>query len=559
MSSAVHPSQRPEPATEPPDDATRRGPRIVRGPEERDPLCGWTPPMHAVPPMFTMQDFDTWKAEWNTLGHGFVFQQLFGHIARFSYEQDAWYVYDGRSWVRDRGDQIVMLSRLARERFVSDAKRLGREAEELLGATHFEEQQRESARSVALKFKDHVGKTLSTPKALATMVDAAKVAAPSAGDPISLAIDVGSLDRRPELLCVENGVVNLRTGGAMPHDPELQLSRIAPIVYRPGAEAPRFMKFLLDIMGGDRSRVQFLLRVLGYLLTGESRERKIVVFHGANGDNGKTTLTNILRALLGSALVGTLPVAALLAKRFGADEIDVGLASIDGRRVVVALEPNAGSRFNTGIVKALAGNDRDGIAARTPYQRTLTNIRTGAKVLMVTNHLPVWENDEPFNNRFLVVPFTKSFKGQAADRHLEEILLAEEADGIFALLVQGARDYYARGLRIPSEITEAAQASHRDADTLGTWFDACCTPEQGAVASVTELFESYAWHARHVQQAGDDAMLSLKAFSAALDRYQVSRARRHHAGSANAISVAAGIRLRVGEGGEVLDRGGAAR
>jgi putative DNA primase/helicase len=510
---------------------------------------GWSPPASAVPPSLPIRPFDTWTAERTTNGHGFAFAQLFGHICRYSYALMCWFVYDGRAWRRDDGSKTAELRQFARLRFQEDADRYRR----LVRKRHDEDDESasDSASKDAGHFANHVRATLSTPKALAMMLEAALTTGHQ-GQVTSLAVDVDRFDTHRYLLNTLNCVVDLRTGTAMPHDPGLMLSKLAPVIYKPTAQAPRLAKMVTEIMGGDAARVAFLQRVLGYLITGEWRERKVIVFVGLRGNNGKTTVANLLTGVMGAQFVSGLPVATLLERRFGADEIDVGLTTINGKRVVIAVEPNRNARFNSGIIKALSGGDAAGPMARRPHQRELEAVRPGAKILLLTNHVPSWEDDQSFNERFLLVPFQEEFRGSAERKDLSDELLAEEGPGILNWLIEGARMYYRDGLQVPVDIAVDTSELHRDATPADAWFRSCCSKDPNAVASVMDLYHSYTWHLSQMLHIPAGEVDSLKAFSQSLGNWKGMRFRERRPGSPNPVTLVRGIRLLVGAGGEVL-------
>ena len=334
----------------------------------------------------------------------------------------------------------------------------------------------------------------------------------------------------------------------MPHDPGLMLSELAPITLVPGAQAPRFQKAVSDMMRGDAERVAFLQRVLGYLITGEWRERKVVVFLGLGGSNGKSTIANIVKRVLGGHFISGLPLSTILERRFGADEIDVGLTSMNGKRVVIAVEPNRNTRFNTGMVKALSGGDEAGPMARRPHQRELETVTPGAKMLLLTNHVPSWQDDQSFNERFLLVPFQEQFRGSAERK---DLLLAAESPDILYWLVEGARLYYRDGLQVPEDIATDTSELHSDASPSDSWFRNSCVTDTNAVSSVMELYESYKWHLCDVLRTPVGEVQSLKAFSQSLGAWKGTRFRGRLPGSSNPVTLVRGIRLLVGAGGQV--------
>ena len=55
---------------------------------------------------------------------------------------------------------------------------------------------------------------------------------------------------------------------------------------------PRFERFLSEVFNGDRALVDYLHRVIGYSLTGDTREQCWWMFYGG-GSNGKSTLGRV--------------------------------------------------------------------------------------------------------------------------------------------------------------------------------------------------------------------------------------------------------------------------
>ena len=123
------------------------------------------------------------------------------------------------------------------------------------------------------------------------------------------------LDTDPWLLNVENGTLDLRTGELRPHRRDDLLSKLAPVVYDPAAEAPRWLAFLGRIMAGRAEMIAFLQRAVGYSLTGSTREQVLFLLHGS-GANGKSTYVETLRHALGDYAMQS-PAETLLDRREG--------------------------------------------------------------------------------------------------------------------------------------------------------------------------------------------------------------------------------------------------
>src|SRR5438874_3324301 len=111
------------------------------------------------------------------------------------------------------------------------------------------------------------------------------------------AISINDFDTDPSILCVENGIIDLRNCEIRPHDRTTMCSKMIPIRYDADAECPEFMRFLNQIMGGGKNAtveeqkraaelISTLQLLFGCAATGVF-EKLVVFFYGPGGDNGK--------------------------------------------------------------------------------------------------------------------------------------------------------------------------------------------------------------------------------------------------------------------------------
>lgn len=63
------------------------------------------------------------------------------------------------------------------------------------------------------------------------------------------------------LLNTPGGIIDLRTGSTLPHDPERYITKITAVA--PGGNCPRWSQFLSEITGGDAELRAFLQRTAG--------------------------------------------------------------------------------------------------------------------------------------------------------------------------------------------------------------------------------------------------------------------------------------------------------
>ncbi len=161
------------------------------------------------------------------------------------------------------------------------------------------------------------------------------------------------------LCTVKNGTLDLRTGQLRPHGQQDMITKLAPVVYDPSARCPNWLAFLHMIMLGRQSLVDFLKRALGSSLTGVTSDKAMFILYGPGGDNGKSTMVEVMEMLLGNYARRT-PVETFLKKREGSIPNDI--ARLRGARFVWAAENDRGVRLAESLIKEMTGGDR--MAAR---------------------------------------------------------------------------------------------------------------------------------------------------------------------------------------------------
>src|SRR5207253_8658574 len=77
-------------------------------------------------------------------------------------------------------------------------------------------------------------------------------------------------------------------------------TQLAPVTYDPDATCPTWERFLAEVFAGDASMVAFLQRAFGWSLSGVVQERALFFLYGSLGHNGKTTMVETMRDLLGT-------------------------------------------------------------------------------------------------------------------------------------------------------------------------------------------------------------------------------------------------------------------
>lgn len=294
------------------------------------------------------------------------------------------------------------------------------------------------------------------------------------------------LDADPWLLNCLNGTLDLRTAQLRPHRREDLITKLVPIAYDAAAPCPAWLAFLERVLAGRPTLIRFLQKAMGYALTGDTSEQVLFILYGT-GANGKTTCVDTVRVMLGDYARST-PAETFLAKSGDDHHPRNDLARLQGARLVVAVEGDAGKRIAESLVKQLTGGDV--VTARFLYQEQFEFLPT-FKLVLVTNHKPVIRGtDHAMWRRIRLVPFTVTIPPEEQDRDLPRKLRAE-LPGILRWAVDGYLAWQHEGLGMPDEVRDATEAFRAEMDVLGDFLAERCILADDGEVSARLLYEAY--------------------------------------------------------------------
>lgn len=292
-----------------------------------------------------------------------------------------------------------------------------------------------------------------------------------------------AFDRDPWLLNTQSGTVDLRTGQLRAHRRDDMLTTLAPVAFDPGARCPEWEGALLRTFAGDVELVAFVQRAIGYSLTGDTSEQCFFVLHG-EGSNGKSTLLEVLRDLLGDYCAHTPTDTLMVSKHGRGTENDV--AALRGVRMVTAIESGKARTLDEERIKHLTGGDT--VAARFLFKEWF-QFRPAFKVWLACNDKPtITGTDHAMWRRVRLVPFDVTF---TRDETLPGRLRAE-GPGILAWAVRGCLDWQRGGLRPPARVLAATEGYRADSDTVARFVGEECVVQHGLQVAVGALYERYA-------------------------------------------------------------------
>lgn len=441
----------------------------------------------AKPPVLTEEALEETKEyDLSDMGNAQRLVASHGTDLRYAEELGQWYVWSGSRW-RSRLIGPVM------QRAKSTVRAIPKE---IVGVT-------DPKRLTAIL--QHAGRSQSR-RAVSDMVKLAESES-------TIAIEPSDIDADRFLLNVLNGTINLRTGELKPHRRGDLITKLCPVVYDPNAKSARWKLIAARIFAGDANDpedrgdaevIQFLKRLLGYSLTGDVTEQILPIFWGG-GSNGKSTILNVIRELMGRGYAAKAPRGLLMAKHNESHPTE--LTVMFGARLVIATESKRGQRLSEELVKDLTGGEA--ITARY-MKKDFFEFEATHKLILCTNHKPrIPESDDGIWRRMIPVAFKTKFwnpsKGEMGPEHLRRdnnlaTTLRDEFPGILAWLIRGCIEWQKGGLNAPVSIQDEAIAYRQEEDKTAQYLADCC--EISNAAGNTLLKTVFADYCKWCEEAG---------------------------------------------------------
>ena len=438
----------------------------VRNAGRRAHDAGWMPPERPKTDDSILSTLKAIKPEkaykWDDKGNGELYADIFQKVVRWNVTVKEWFHYTGQIWTEDTGGMIA--SRLAKQ--LADAL--------LMYCTTIDD---EKTRADYIK---HVAK-LGQLKFRQTMLTDAR-------DKYFLSSEM--LDKDKYILNVENGVLDLRTMKFMKHDPSQLLSKMCRVTYDPDARGERWTAFINSVMMGDTEKIDFLQRILGYSLTGNTQEETCYILYGQSTRNGKSTLVETIGYLLDGYALNMRPESLAQKKDNDSRRASSDIARLKDCRFLNASEPPKRMIFDVALLKTLLG--RDTITARFLHQNEI-QFTPSYKLFINTNYLPLITDETLFTSgRITVITFDRHFKPEEQDKHLKDRLRDPETlSGVLNWCIEGLKKYMQSGAKPPQAVIDATEDYRRSSDKLGQFFSERMEKSPGRNTSAGAVYTVY--------------------------------------------------------------------
>ena len=279
-------------------------------------------------------------------------------------------------------------------------------------------------------------------------------------------------DGNPWVLNTPNVVVDLRTGESYPPAWNHYNSMMTNLPFEPKCENNGMWDaFLQQTFCGDNKLIDYMQLQLGAACVGKVYEENLMIATGC-GSNGKSTLFNVLKAVLGDYCCNVNPDILMDKVSY---EQQIAIAQIKGKRLVIGQETESGQVLSTASVKRMVSSD-------TMVGRVLNHgyieFEPTHTTMLATNHLPkVKDNDEGTWRRLTVVPFNAVISRDNMITNYQDVLLAEDGQYVLKWLVDGAVRFYENGCTYGEAPVAVHHASLKYRQTQKEVFEQFCDDE----------------------------------------------------------------------------------
>lgn len=397
------------------------------------------------------------------MGNAKRFINLFGNSIRYSYIDKRWYNYDGRRWKVDTEGITEKLADHAIESMKAESDYW----------IKYDEQNGTDMQSSFAKWSKR-SRSNASKKAMMSESQHHVPILPK------------QMDTHEMLLNTPGGIINLRTGQTIEHNPDYYLTKITGAEYSPNVDCPRWLTFLREIFNNDDDLIRYVQKAVGYSLTGTTKEQCVFFLYG-NGRNGKSTFLEVVRSIFGDYCSNIQP-ETIMVKHSQGGAINSDIARLKGARLVTTVEPNEGARLNEGLLKQLTGDDV--VTARKLYGDEF-EFTPVFKLWMATNHKPIIRGtDTGIWRRIHLIPFTMQIPASKIDKNLK-YKLAAELPGIFRWAVEGCLIWQREGLGMPHAVEAEVREYRREMDVISAFIEDRCSIGVNKSVQASVLYDSY--------------------------------------------------------------------
>ena len=300
----------------------------------------------------------------------------------------------------------------------------------------------------------------------------------------------------PNVLNVQNGIVDLKTGELLPHAKESGCTKIARVDYLSGATHPDWDAALTAL---PKEEANWFQVIMGQASTGHPpQEDKIFFMQGPAASNGKSTIIIGTTETLGDYVVHASDKAVISNPWNHPTE----KMQFRGARIVFIEELPEGQKISGKGLKDLTGRK---MTARLIAMDNVTWTTTHT-LLITTNHAIFFDSSgHSIERRIQIIPFEKKYREnpdlEAGELPIDKGLRSRIEQGetgqheaVLAWIVEGAKRWYQNDKKIPQppkKIRDDNKTWRAERDMVARFFSECISFDSDSHVTFPDLVASF--------------------------------------------------------------------
>ncbi len=278
------------------------------------------------------------------------------------------------------------------------------------------------------------------------------------------------------------GIYDIYKQEISPEHNDIMVDYVLNINYKPKCtlnDAPVFKHYVETSIGMEQ--YECLMRVLGYCISSLTKGRKAFVFYGI-GRTGKSTILNVLEAVIGDGLVSHEPFHTMSGER--------AKAHYEGKRINISRETSTKVNRHEESFKSLISCEYTTGSEKFEKQRDF--VATLSFIFAGNTDLEFAHTDDAILDRLVYIMFNREIPEDEIDLDLEEKLLKEK-DVIFTLALNSLKGLIEDKYDFKMSPIAEKHIRHRRFlihSTESFLKEKCKISEQGRVSKVA-LYDAY--------------------------------------------------------------------
>ncbi len=311
-----------------------------------------------------------------------------------------------------------------------------------------------------------------------------------------------------DLICLDNGIYNLKTNELIDYDPKHYFKSKFKIKYDPNATCPKIHKFLKDVLYHEN--IDTIQEWFGFCLYRKYFMKKAIILFG-DTDTGKTAFLNLLMNFIGKK-----NTAGISLQRISVGD-KFALASLRNKYINIFDDLSSKDLIAGGFKIATGGGY---ITAEHKFGDPFQFINF-AKHIFATNKIPsikeIDVDDKAYYDRWIPIPFDNQIEKDKQDKFLiEKLTTNEELSGLLNYAIEGLRRLLKNKKfsfnKTPEEIK---QIMEKHGDPLSSFCKDILVKKEGNKISKSIMYEIYSWYVNDKKLA----RLSIEQLGRRLEKY----------------------------------------